>query len=330
MIWNNPEYFMLLLIIPLVISVQLYRYFKGNQTSLIFSSTTYIKNLPGNWRVYGIWLAPLLYWSAVTLVVLALARPQIENTTVERQAEGIDIMLSLDVSSSMLAEDLKPNRMIAAKDVAANFIETRFSDRIGLAVFARQSFTVVPPTLDHTLLKDLLSTVDIGMVQDGTAIGMGIATAINRLRESEAESKVLILLTDGMNNAGEIDPVTAAELARAYGIRIYAIGMGTRGTAPYPIDDPIFGRRYQNVRVEIDDDMLTHLAEMTGGLYFRAESTEQFERIYKEIDSLEQTVVEEIIYTDREDLYPLFLLPAILCLLMGLISEKILFRPSLF
>jgi Ca-activated chloride channel family protein len=168
------------------------------------------------------------------------------------------------------------------------------------------------------------------MVQDGTAIGMGIATAINRLRESEAESKVLILLTDGMNNAGEIDPVTAAELARAYGIRIYAIGMGTRGTAPYPIDDPIFGRRYQNVRVEIDDDMLTHLAEMTGGLYFRAESTEQFERIYQEIDSLEQTVVEEIIYTDREDLYPRFLLPAILCLLLGLISEKILFRPSLY
>jgi Ca-activated chloride channel homolog len=182
---------------------------------------------------------------------------------------------------------------------------------------------------DHRLLRDLLADVDIGMVQDGTAIGLGIATAINRLKESEAESRVIILLTDGLNNAGEIDPVTAGELAAAHGIRVYTMGIGTRGTAPYPIQDPVFGTRYQNVRVDIDEEMLTRIADLTGGKYFRATHTEELQDIYRQIDELERSEIEEIIYTDFEDHYPRFLLPAILLGFLALISDKVLFRTPL-
>lgn len=326
MTWANPYWLWLLALLPILIGYHIWQHWKHRHPSLTFSDTSKLKDLPGNWRSYGQWVAPILKWSAFALIVMAIARPQFVNTTVERSAEGIDIVLALDISTSMKAEDLKPNRFQAARNVAKDFIDKRISDRIGLVVFARKSFTVVPPTLDYRLLQQLLDEVQMGVIEDGTAIGMGIATAVNRLKESEAKSKVIILLTDGQNNSGEIDPVTAADLAVTYGIKIYTIGAGTRGTAPYPIQDPIFGKRYQNVRVDIDEEMLTRIANLSNGSYFRATNTEQLQEIYNQIDELERTKVEEQIFTDYEDLYLRFLIPAFLLLVFSVISERVLFR----
>ncbi len=329
MIWSNPGWLWLLLLLPLLIGLHIWRYYTNRRPSLLFSDTSKLHNLPGNWKRFGVWIAPLFKWIAFALIVMALARPQFKNTTVERNAEGIDIVLALDISTSMKAEDLKPNRFEAARNVAVDFIDKRVSDRIGLVVFARKSFTVVPPTLDYTLLKQLLNDVQMGIIEDGTAIGMGIATAVNRLKESKAKSKVIILLTDGQNNSGEIDPVTAADLAVTYGIKMYTIGAGTRGTAPYPVQDPIFGKRYQNVEVDIDEEMLGTIAQMTDGSYFRATDTPKLQQIYSRIDELEKTEIEELIYTDYKDLYPRFLLPAFFLLLFAVISEKIVFRTEM-
>lgn len=326
MTWANPEWLWALLILPVLIGLSVWRAYTNRHPSLTFSDTSAFSQLPTGWRTYGVWIAPLLQWAAFVLIVLALARPQNKNTTIERSAEGIDIVMALDISTSMKAEDLKPNRFKAARNVALDFIDKRLSDRIGLVVFARKSFTVVPPTLDYDLLKRLLNNVEMGIIEDGTAIGMGIATAVNRLKESQAESKVIILLTDGQNNSGKIDPVTAADLALSYDIKIYTIGAGTKGTAPYPVQDPIFGKRYQNVKVEIDEEMLTDIAQMTGGSYFRATDTQRLQEIYDHIDELERTEVEELIYTDYEDLYAWFLLPAILCLILSVISDRVVFR----
>jgi Ca-activated chloride channel family protein len=189
-----------------------------------------------------------------------------------------------------------------------------------------KSFTVCPPTLDYRLLKQLIDEVEMGIIEDGTAIGMGIATAINRLKDSQAESKVIILLTDGQNNAGEIDPVTAADLALTYNIKIYTIGAGTRGTAPFPVQDPIFGQRYRNIQVNIDEDMLSAVAELTGGKYYRATNTDQLANIYDEIDELERSEVEEIIYTDYEDRYPFYLALALSFLSIGFLMDKVWLR----
>ncbi|MFU8811408.1 MAG: vWA domain-containing protein [Balneolaceae bacterium] len=330
MSWSNPEYFWLLTLIPIIAGYFVWSFMSRKKPALTYSSVHHLKGLPGNYRKYTLWFTPLLYVAGYALIVTAMARPQLQNTTIEQRAEGIDIMMSIDISSSMLAEDLQPNRLLAAKEIAADFIDARSRDRIGIAVFARESFTVVPPTIDHTLAKSLLETVDLGMVRDGTAIGVGIATAINRLRNSEAESRVIILLTDGMNNAGEIDPITAGELAVTYGIRIYTMGVGSRGTAPYPVDDPIFGRRYQNVQVDIDEEMLEHIAERTGGQYFRATTTEELSAIYNEIDQLETTEIEEIIYRDYEDIYTTYLLWGIVLLFGGFLNERLLANSSLF
>ncbi len=267
-----------------------------------------------------------MIWGGIALLIIALARPQERLTTVERNAEGIDIVLVMDMSTSMRAEDLKPNRFEAAREVAKDFVDKRESDRIGLVTFAMKSFTVVPPTLDYRLLKNLVDDLEMGVIEDGTAIGMGLATAVNRLKESPAESKVIILLTDGQNNAGEIDPVTAADLALTYDIKIYTIGAGTRGTAPYPVQDPIFGRRYQNIQVDIDEKMLSSVAELTGGEYFRATDTDELERIYDEIDELERSEVEELIYTDYEDLYSQFLWGAFGMFFLSFLIDRLYLR----
>lgn len=330
MSWANPEYFLFLALIPIFIGYLLWRHFSNKSASLVFSSLRRLETIEGNYKTLLVWLSPLLYIISYSLFVIALARPQLQNTTVEQYSEGIDIVISIDISSSMLAEDITPNRLIAAREVAADFIDKRVSDRIGINVFARESFTVVPPTLDYTLVKNLLETVDIGMVRDGTAIGMGIATAVNRLRDSEAESKIIILLTDGMNNAGEIDPITAGEMASTFGIKVYSIGIGTRGTAPYPIDDPIFGRRYQNVPVAIDEDMLRQIAELTGGKYWRATDLDEFIEVYDEIDQLEKTEIEEIIYIDYEDQYPPYMLSGLIFLVLAFLNERFITRSPLF
>ncbi len=324
--WANPEWFWALLSIPVILGVYLYRYFTQKKPALTFTSVSYFNGLSGNWKAHLHWLTLAFFLTGLTFLILSLARPQDKLTTIERNAEGIDIVMVLDMSSSMKAEDLKPNRFEAAREVAKQFVDKRISDRIGLVTFAMKSFTVVPPTLDYRLLKQLIDEVSMGIIEDGTAIGMGIATAINRLKDSEATSKVIILLTDGQNNAGEIDPVTAADLAVSYGIKIYTIGAGTRGTAPYPVQDPIFGRRYQNIQVNIDEEMLTSVAELTGGQYYRATNTEQLTSIYDEIDQLERSEVEEIIYTDYEDRYANYLSWSIVLLLLGFIGDKVWLR----
>ncbi len=330
MSWANPEFFWLLLLLPLFLGYHIWKWVKTRESALLFSSTHKLEGISKGYRVWLSRSTPLLHTLAFTFFVVALARPQLQNTTVERSAEGIDIVISLDISSSMLAEDIKPNRLIASKELASEFVDRRISDRIGINVFARESFTVVPPTLDYNLVKNMLETVDLGMVRDGTAIGMGIATAVNRLRDSTAESKVIILLTDGMNNAGEIDPITAGEIAATYGIRIYTVGIGSRGTAPYPVDDPIFGRRYQNVQVNIDEEMLQQISSQTGGRYWRATDVDEYAEIYQEIDSLEQSEIEEITYVDYEDLYFSYLLTGLVFLLLAFLNERFLVRSPLF
>lgn len=330
MTWSNPEYFWLLALVPVLLIYEGWKFYKKSTPSITFSSVSNLRGLPRNYRSVLARLTPLIYISGYILLVTAMARPQLLNSNVEQTTEGIDIIISIDISTSMLAEDLQPNRLIAAKEVAASFISQRISDRIGINVFARESFTVVPPTLDHNLVQNMLQTVDVGMVRDGTAIGMGIATSINRLRESEAESKVIILLTDGMNNAGEVDPVTAGEMAASLGITLYTMGIGSRGTAPYPVDDPLFGRRYQNVQVNIDEEMLTQIAEITGGQYWRATALEELIAIYDEIDQLERSEIEEIIYIDYEDLYPKYLAGGLLLLMLAFINERVVTRSALF
>jgi Ca-activated chloride channel homolog len=329
MSWAHPEFFFLFITIPILL-VGLWIFHKKKRIqALTFSDTRAMERLPGNWKTSGVWLSVFLSILACIGIILALARPQTVNETVEKRTEGIDIVVVLDLSTSMLAEDLRPNRFIAAKNLTADFIDNRPNDRIGLVIFRRQSFTLVPPTTDYRLLKDKLETLQMDITEDGTAIGMGIATAVNRLRNSLSVSKVIILLTDGENNAGEVDPVTASDLAAAHNIRLYTIGVSTEGTAPYPVDDPVFGKRYHPIKVDIDEPMLTSIAEKTGGRYFRARDTEALANIYSSIDELEKTELEEIIYLDRKEHYPTFLLGGIVFLLLSILSEKVFFRSEL-
>jgi Ca-activated chloride channel family protein len=239
---------------------------------------------------------------ALACLIVGFARPQTASTGENIYTEGIDIALVVDISGSMLAEDLKPNRIEAAKEVATEFIDGRASDRIGLVVFAGQSFTQCPLTLDHRVVKDLLREIESGMVEDGTAIGLAIAQGVNRLKEGKAQSKVMILLTDGVNNRGEIDPLTATQIATSFGIRIYAIGVGTIGEAPYPFQTP-FGVRYQNVPVDVDEATLRQVASMTGGQYFRATNNRKLRDIYAEIDKLEKTRIEVRAYRSYTELF---------------------------
>ena len=259
---------------------------------------------------------PLLRLLALTALVVAFARPRAGVTSENVLTEGIDIVLVLDISSSMLAEDLEPNRIDAAKQVAADFVSGRLNDRIGLVVFAGQAFTQVPLTLDYGVVRDLMDELDVGMVEDGTAVGMGLATAIKRLNESVAESKVVVLLTDGRSNRGEIDPLTAAQMAQALGVRVYTIGAGSRGTARVPVDDPLMGRRYATVRVDVDEETLAEVASITGGQYFRATDTESLASIYQEIDELETTEIEVQNFTRYTELFHFPLAAGLLLLLV--------------
>ncbi len=244
---------------------------------------------------------------ALSALIVAFARPQTGITSETVTAEGIDIVLVVDISSSMLAEDLQPNRLEAAKAVAAEFVMGRRNDRIGLVVFAGQAFTQVPLTLDYSVVTDLLGQMEVGMIQDGTTVGMGLATAVKRLQASDAESKVIVLLTDGRSNTGEIGPVTAAQMAQALGVKVYTVGAGSRGTARVPVDDPTLGRRYVNMQVDVDEPTLQEIAELTGGRYFRATDTESLSQIYGEIDALETTEIEVQNFTSYGELfhYPL-------------------------
>ena len=266
---------------------------------------------------------PYLRVLALALLITALARPCNVSSDREFQTHGLDIMISLDLSGSMLAEDFQPeNRIYVAKQEAVKFIQGRENDRIGLVVFAKKAFTQCPLTLDYRVLVELLSELRVGMIADGTAIGMGIATAVNRLRDSDAKSKVLILITDGANNAGNIDPITAAELARTFDIKIYTIAVGRGGLVPFPIDDPLFGKRYVQANVEIDEMTLKRIADITGGLFFRARDPQSLSEIYEKINRLEKSEVKVKEYKSYKELFAMFLVPALLLLLIDILLRQ--------
>ncbi len=310
---NREWLYGLLLLIPMIAGY-VWRE-RRRQTSMRFSGLQPFANVPVPVRA---WLRHLLFvfrLLAVALLFIVMARPQSVNRWQKVSTEGIDIIIDLDISSSMLAQDFNPNRLEAAKSVAIKFISGRPDDRIGLVVFSGESFTQCPLTTDHAVLINLFKEVKSGMIEDGTAIGDGLATAINRLKDSKAKSKVVILLTDGMNNAGEIAPLTAAEIAKTFGIRVYTIGVGTRGTAPYPVQTP-YGVRYQQMRVQIDEEVLQKIAAMTGGKYFRATNNRKLEEIYQEIDKMEKSKIDVKQYSKRQEEYMRFALLAALLLLL--------------
>jgi Ca-activated chloride channel family protein len=262
--------------------------------------------------------------AAIAILILILARPQKTDIFQDITTEGIDIILALDISGSMLARDFKPDRLEAAKNVATEFISGRPYDRIGLVVFSGESFTQCPLTTDHAVLINLMRELQSGMIEDGTAIGNGLALAVNRIKDSEAKSKVIILLTDGVNNRGEIAPVTAADIAKTYGIRVYTIGVGTMGTAPYPVQTP-FGTQYQNLPVEIDENILKEIASKTGGEYFRATDNNKLVQVYREIDKMEKSKIDVRQFTRKEEK---FMMPAIV--LFVLLALEILTRNTLY
>jgi len=272
-------------------------------------------------------ILPLLRILAVCLFVVAFARPRSGTEKREITSEGIDIMLALDVSSSMQAEDFKPhNRLYVAKEELKKFVSKRVNDRIGLVVFARHSFTQCPLTVDYGVLIQFVDQIDFGIIEDGTAIGMAIANGVNRLRESDSKSKVMILLTDGDNNAGEIDPVTAASLAEAFDIKIYTIGVGKTGNAMFPVSDPIFGKRYVYQPTRIDEKTLRQIAEATGGQYFRARSGDELEAIYASIDKLEKTEIKVSAHIQYRELFHYFVYAGLLLLVLEMILSNTLFR----
>ena len=291
MTFHNPHLLWLLTLLLPAAGYYLYRLRKGG-AALRISSVAGVLKAPRTVRYYLRHAPFVLRMAALATLVVALARPQSAEQNTRTNTDGIDIMLALDVSGSMLARDFRPDRLEAAKEVAGSFIADRYGDRIGLVVFAGEAFTQSPLTADQSTLLTLLGRVRSGLIEDGTAIGNGLATAINRLRESDAKSKVVILLTDGVNNRGEITPITAAEIAKAQNIRVYTIGVGTEGMAPYPAVDMFGNITFVKQKVEIDEKTLTAMAEMTGGRYFRATDNAKLKAIYDEINQLEKSKVE--------------------------------------
>lgn len=320
----NPEYFYLLLVLlPFIVWYVLKD--KNAHASIQVST---IKSFDATPKTYKYYLRHALVFFrvlAVLFLVAALARPQSSNSWENVTTEGIDIVMSLDISSSMLAQDFEPDRLEAAKDVAIQFITGRPEDKIGLVIFSGESFTQCPLTTDHAVLINLFKDIQSGMIEDGTAIGLGLANAVNRLKESQTKSKVVILLTDGVNNQGEIAPLTAAELAKTFGIRVYTVGIGTQGTAPYPIQTA-FGISMRNMPVKIDEEVLQQIAEMTGGKYFRATDNNKLKAIYEEIDQLEKSKIEVKQYSTKSEEYLLFALLGALFLLIEIALRNSILR----
>lgn len=323
MTWANPIYFWLLLLIPLFI----WLYIRREKTPATFTLST-IKAFKGrkvSWRTRLSWLPFALALVSYALGIVALARPQSSDSYSTQSTEGINIVLALDISGSMLARDLEPNRFEAAKQVAGEFISSRPNDNMGLVVFAGESYTQCPLTTDHAVLLNMVHTVEMGLVNDGTAIGSGLATAVNRLKDIEEGSKVVILLTDGTNNSGTIAPITAAEIAESFGIRVYTIGVGTMGQALYPIQT-ILGIEYVPMQVEIDEASLQQIAATTGGQYFRATDNNSLRAIYAEIDQLEKTKLKVESFTQKEEHFPPFVWGALISLFVALLLRSTIFR----
>lgn len=320
----QPWYFLLLLLIPLMIWWQI-RQRKKSHPVLRLTTLKGLGEVRPSLRVRLRPLLPTLRIIAVVAITIALARPQSSNVTETVDSEGIDIVLSMDVSGSMLAEDLKPNRIEASKKMALEFIDQRPTDRIGLVVFSGESFTQCPITIDHEVLKEQVSQIKSGMLVDGTAIGDGLATAVDRIRRSNGQSKVIILLTDGVNNIGKIGPELALEVAKTYKVRVYTIGVGTRGMAAYPVQTP-FGMQKQMQEVQIDEPLLEKIARETGGKYYRATDNKSLAAIYKDIDTLEKTKVEVSSYRHYAELFFPLALIAIICLTLEMLLRYTYFR----
>lgn len=325
----NKEYlFLLILLIPYLIWYLLYR--KKSEPTIQMSDTYAYQYAPASLRQRLVWLPDLLRIFTFVMIVMVLARPQTHNSWGKKISEGIDIMLAMDVSTSMLAQDLKPNRIEAAKSVAAEFISGRPDDNIGLTIFAGESFTQCPMTTDHTSLLNLLQNVrtDIaerGLIEDGTAIGMGLANAVSRLKDSKTKSKVVILLTDGSNNMGDISPLTAAQIAKSLGIRVYTIAVGSKTVAPYPMQ--VGGTvQYVNVRADVDTGTLTKIAQTADGHFYRATNTAELKQIYKDIDKLEKSKMEVKRFSKRYEAYQPFALAAVLSLLLEILLRITWFR----
>lgn len=319
----DPLFLYLLAIVPAMVAFYIFKQQKTT-ASLRVPGLLPFSGTGTTFRHYLRHILFALRAACVTLLIIVLARPQATNKFQNVSTEGIDIMLALDISGSMLARDFKPDRLEASKNVATEFISGRPYDRIGLVVFSGESFTQCPMTTDHAVLINLLREIKSGMIEDGTAIGMGLATAVNRLKDSQAKSKVIILLTDGVNNRGEIAPETAAGIAKTFGIRVYTIGVGTQGMAPYPVNTP-FGIQYQDLPVEIDEGILKQIASTTGGKYFRATDNNKLEEVYHEIDKLEKSKINVRQFSRKDEMY---LIPALIA--FCLLAVEILVRNTLF
>ena len=322
--FENGWFLWFLLVIPLLIVYYFYR--QGKASAPVTLSTAGF--LAGGKKTFRHYLRHILFvlrLMAIAAVTVVIARPQNVDKWQSSSTEGIDIIMALDVSGSMLARDFNPDRLEASKNVATEFISGRPYDRIGLTVFSGESFTQCPLTTDHAVLINLLREVKSGIIEDGTAIGVGLATAINRIKDSDAISKVVILLTDGVNNTGSIDPVTAAEIAKTFGIRVYTVGVGSMGFADYPVQTP-FGMRYQKMQVEIDEALLQRIAEMTGGQYFRAVDNTSLQRVYAEIDKLEKSKIETREHSKREEVFMPWALAAVILLGLELLMRYLLMK----
>ncbi|MGE5393223.1 MAG: vWA domain-containing protein [Candidatus Saccharibacteria bacterium] len=324
MSYKNPEFFYLLLLLLPIIAWYIWKQ-KRLGASIQFSSTLGFSRIPKTWKYYFRHSVFVLQMLSLSALIVALARPQSSNSWSSETTKGIDIVIALDISSSMLAMDFRPNRIEAAKDVAIKFISGRPNDRIGLVVFSGESFTQCPLTTDRATVINLFKGIESGMIEDGTAIGNGLATAVARLKESDAISKVVILLTDGENNRGEIAPVTAAELAKTFGVRVYTVGVGTMGMAPYPVQTP-FGVQVQDMEVKIDEATLQKIAEVTDGKYFRATNNNKLAEIYQEIDKLEKSKIDVKEYSKKEEQYLKYALAGSLLLLLSMIFKITIFR----
>jgi Ca-activated chloride channel family protein len=320
----NPVFLWLLVLIPAVIAYYIIRQqkttasFRMPDTKVFYKTASTFRN----------WLRHILFafqTAAITLLIIILARPQKTDKFQDITTEGIDIILTLDISGSMLARDFRPDRLEASKNVAIEFISGRPYDRIGLVVFSGESFTQCPLTTDHAVLINLLREIQSGMIEDGTAIGNGLATAISRIKDSDAKSKVIILLTDGVNNRGDIAPATAADIAGTYGIRVYTIGVGTQGSAPYPVQTP-YGVQYQNMPVEIDEAILKEISGKTGGRYFRATDNDKLVQVYSEIDKMEKSKIDVRQFTRREEKFLIPSIIAFILLALGILTRITVYR----
>ncbi|HEX8022438.1 VWA domain-containing protein [Mucilaginibacter sp.] len=323
----HPGFFWLLISIPLMVGWYIWKQkqLQGNLAMPTIRGFAMItKSMLPRFRHLGIILRSL----AMIALIIALARPQSSLSWLDTTTEGIDIVIASDISGSMLAEDFKPNRLEAGKNIAIDFIQNRPNDRIGLVVFSGESFTQCPLTIDHSVLVNLYADIKNGMIEDGTAIGMGLATAVNRLKDSEAKSKVVILLTDGSNNSGSIPPVTAAEIAKQFGVRVYTVGIGTNGYAPYPVQTPM-GVQYQRMKVDIDEGTLSKIATITGGKYFRATNNSALKDIYEQIDKLEKAKIDVTQYRKKTERFLPFAIIALALLSLEFLTRNTLLKGAL-